>query len=714
MSRTRWVLAGVLLLGALTLILQTALTSKPADLAARSDGAHGPARGAVPIREPSASGGPEREPTRSDAAAASRARREDGALIVVSVEDPRDHGIGEASVAVRSDDGEPVGPRVRCDTDGHCTVGVESEGEYRVTAWDPAGAPLGSTSVYVDRLDGREFQARIECSPCGEFVGRVEGSRSTAAWVDLWVGSSLSLLARTPDDSIRVEPGGDFRFPSCAESLVLRARAPDRIGVDVAVARASPGTTSSIQLSLSAGRVVNGAIRTESGSAVPGAHIRAGAAAGFGRASDSAESSWRRESGVHVVTRSGPSGRFSLGALPRDAIPLLVEADGFLPRRVWIGAADREVSVVLSRGESLAGEVVSPAGDPIESAQVVLLGSNVGKRTTTTDGRGRFRFDGLPGNPEPCREDPPYLLAAWGSGFTPGAVDLSSLSESPALVLDQARGPLSGRLVVPEGREITEYELSLVSADPRRVCGWPPADLFELFGLRSISVSPDGSFGSPVASDARAWIEVHRGPALVGRHDVREDPLELVLPATSRYRGRVVTTDGTPIREFRVVVWPEEGGSDGAVTRGRALPFESSDGEFSIEARKGTSGVRVTVRAVGFSPQDIVLAGEWTEVVLRHLTDVEVRLVRSDGRPWEGTARVKLVNPETGAPLPCVDRQGVASVSVPARGGRAFLGSVPVGGVVVTAMLGEEQPRQVSHPVLLERVARQEVELLVP
>jgi hypothetical protein len=121
-------------------------------------------------------------------------------------------------------------------------------------------------------------------------------------------------------------------------------------------------------------------------------------------------------------------GHYRLGPLlPVEAL-LRIEADGLAAAEIAVtGLHPFEtlpLDVTLSRGSSVEGRVVTPAGAPLPGVRVqigAVFGDEVRGPIVESDGSGRFRIDGLPEEAPPLRRTVPETR--WSAFGDPKSVD---------------------------------------------------------------------------------------------------------------------------------------------------------------------------------------------------------------------------------------------------------------------------------------------------
>ncbi|AGC45245.1 PDZ domain-containing protein [Myxococcus stipitatus DSM 14675] len=347
---------------------------------------------------------------------------------------------------------------------------------------------------------------------------------------------------------------------------------------------------------------------------VSGARVRAWLR---GSAGGSEANPWRLASeGV-----SGEDGTLRLLAGPGDYL-LSAHAPGHAPARREatrpVGVAETAVELSLSTGVSLQGRVVAEGrNEPVPLADITLRpypGTAIAwaepvslpeeSAVATSDERGRFQLSNLaPGR---------YALTAEAPGFSPRTLRFLQVPTSAELVVGLwGAGTLEGFVVGAQGQPVAGAEV-LASGGPAPV---------------RATTSEGGGFAIEV--QAGTWVVTARQGASVGRipGSLSVAPgetlrgLTVTLGAASGLEGRVLASDGTPVREATLVASPS--GATGELGRATCGPegayrLELPPGDYDVRAQApGFAPTRVSAIVVpsgAFAPLDVKLEATTAEV----------------------------------------------------------------------------------------------------
>lgn len=136
------------------------------------------------------------------------------------------------------------------------------------------------------------------------------------------------------------------------------------------------------------------------------------------------------------------------------------------------------VEIVLAPGAVVAGRVLAPSGKPVAGAEVNVMGSDTSMsllNTTTSDGEGRYRLEGIsPGS---------YRIEATHKSYLPARRQLAVRAGDNALdfTFEEGSAQISGRVVDEAGAPVAGARVSLQKE-------WDPS------GLPSSSSDADGAF----------------------------------------------------------------------------------------------------------------------------------------------------------------------------------------------------------------------------
>lgn len=154
------------------------------------------------------------------------------------------------------------------------------------------------------------------------------------------------------------------------------------------------------------------------------------------------------------AVQTSEGGLFETLTLARRQWRLHIEAPGYAPLRTYpIDVGTDDLTLTLSFGRSITGTVTSTTGAPVRSVRVVAgkPRTSIDDKTSVTDDRGRFSFDGLSNDRYGITLDDEYWV------FEPATelVDLTDASDAPDL-----------RLTAVQGATITGYVQTSDKAKP--------------------------------------------------------------------------------------------------------------------------------------------------------------------------------------------------------------------------------------------------------
>lgn len=154
------------------------------------------------------------------------------------------------------------------------------------------------------------------------------------------------------------------------------------------------------------------------------------------------------------AVQTSEGGLFETLKLARRQWRLHIEAPGYAPLRTYpIDVGTHDLILTLSAGQSITGTVTSTTGAPVRSVRVVAgkPGNSIDVKTSVTDDRGRFSFDGLSNDRYGFTLDDEYWVFEDAAEF----VDLTDTSGAPNL-----------RLTAVQGATITGYVQTSDKAKP--------------------------------------------------------------------------------------------------------------------------------------------------------------------------------------------------------------------------------------------------------
>lgn len=320
---------------------------------------------------------------------------------------------------------------------------------------------------------------------------------------------------------------------------IVAAQAPGyAIGHSLAIVSSGADTVSQNRITLLRGTKLAGTVLDHKGNAVSGAHVVARSAGSFFHLQNP------KEDGV----ASDAKGHFEL-TVPQGTLQLIAVHDEHPPATSErIAVRDTEVGDVvieMQEGATIAGSVVTSAGDPVAWPTVRVLSKAVGGRGTHRqvigDKDGAFEVAGLP------KEELLVHGASQQASSEPTEVDMRSKSSQKNLTITLAvEGTIAGTVVDENGEPIAEAQ---VVATPDF---WEGADIEKLRarGPAFASTDGDGRFTIRGLPDTKFSLRASRGnqgggmgkgiPAKTGDSDVR-----VVLATSATIEGKVSLSDGS-------------------------------------------------------------------------------------------------------------------------------------------------------------------------
>ena len=498
---------------------------------------------------------------------------------------------------------------------------VKENGSFRV-AFAPK-TRRGSLELRA-RFSYLESKLRLEL-PLSEAPVVLEPVLGACVLVDLILPPELERLSADPIDvTLRSNPGGSWCKPRCErlgagryeiggvppqESRRLHVASPVFVDCSLDVQPLAPGQTLSLEVRPRPGVRITGRVVDETGAAIAEAELSA-----------------RSERG-RTETQSDSQGGFALAGIPPGDLSLKATHARHFPLELVLGeAADgderEDLRLVLPTGESLAGRVALPDGEPVAGAkiEVVLTDSeewSVTRRMSggETDREGRYRLTGL--------HRGEYWVRASLEGEPLDALHEARLGdqrvdrwteEREAIVVPgpkvdfvvQAGHELRVRVVDDRGLPIHKYSLSLLAVDLRSIHR-QTGDFFELdtgrIGRWRVQ-SESGGFVVHGVPNGEWELLVSAREHSKAKQRVRipaaEGPV-LKLTRDARLSGTVAGPGGVPIEQATVEVsrvsetkprW-ESGQSRAGKTEtsktGR-FKFRLSPGEWSVRAKSQGRG----------------------------------------------------------------------------------------------------------------------------
>jgi protocatechuate 3,4-dioxygenase beta subunit len=487
-----------------------------------------------------------------------------GASIEGAIVDPEGYAVEDALVRAEPDQGEAPAA-VRSDAAGRFVLASLEPGRYTIVARAEGFAP--TLAHDIELAEGRTARVPLRLWPGAAVTGRLVAGRGepatgTASFAQLdgspvpW--SVLGLLTDAAD------AGGRFRIaavPSGTHLLEVQGEGHAPLQRDVRVG----GRDVEVDLGdipLREGPGIRGWVRNPDGQPIAGARVRAFEARPLSTA---------QMGDVHTDADGG----FELEGLEPGTYRLVVSAEGHA-RALQQATAGTEAIVVLSPAAAISGLVLDESGDPVPSCEVVAWPSagSGASGDTASDGRGRFRIEGL-------AEDV-YVVQATAPGFAParvsdvrtavgaevdlGVMRLSAGARAVGTISDSRGDPVAGAVVTIDGpgddSAFAVGEALRASSDGE--------GRYEIRGLPSgLAVARARHPGYAEAVVSGIELDAARGPAEV----------DFVLTEGGRIEGQVRRRDWTSVPGAYVQMALE--GAD-PYTQGTTL-HPGPDGFFTAE-----------------------------------------------------------------------------------------------------------------------------------
>ena len=512
-------------------------------------------------------------------------------------------------------------------------------------AWAPGRLPRrvepSPAQVAARRLPALALERAATLS--GQVVDAAGRGIATA-----WIGAALRPGGEQLAAGATSDPGGGFTIGRLrpAELYHLRASKPGFMPARASALTARPGPgpragvpPPPVSLVLAAARPVVGRVVDPDGRAVAGAEVRIGEAPAPEARQRAALRAAKERAEPQAV--SDGQGRFRVAAVPALTVDVAVTRAGFARAelrsvKVPPGAGPVDLGrVALVPAAGVAGQVVDAAGRPIAGAAVFRVlhlrpahemadELREEEPETRTGADGRFVLSGLAaGTPLHLLVTAPDFLPATARGIRPP-------TPQPLLFRLEAGASLAGRVLDDEERPVpgAEIEIAWQPTVPGRELPAGPAV------TKQTTADGDGRFAVPglragvvvLAVDARGFVALRDVTATVPLPPGEEVTVRLERGAT--LEGRVVTTEGEPVPETRILAGPAAGVAD---AEGRFRVEGLAPGPQLVEARHPHYGRRERQVSVepGTNPVEFVFeAGQ----------EVSGRVVDRAGTPVAGAA----------------------------------------------------------------------------
>jgi protocatechuate 3,4-dioxygenase beta subunit len=447
-------------------------------------------------------------------------------------------------------------------------------------------------------------------------------------------------------------------------SLEILGGAPGYLRPDPASYFFAPDVRSAPTLALKPGAAIEGLVVDEAGQPVAGADaslsvkqdpgrmvIRMGAEPAVPRAVSSSRGSFR-------ISPVDPEKNYDMKVAATGFAPLTKDILGLEARRTMSG-----VRIEMSRGQSVAGQILDKDGKPVRDADASLRPASRGARMggmmiegpgggggsafkAASDGDGKFRITGVSAG----TYDLEVRHGGYAAKTVPGIevpkkaepVDVGSISLDPG-----AR--VNGLVSAPDGSPIEGVEIAIMKASSGPVMmagrGAPGTTPAAVTGADGRFALDDLESGKPVnLSFSRAgWVRKTES----GVEPPKTDPLLVTLEPASKVSGRVLGPDKKPVAGAVVNLTRTQSGgignqafkmimreSDNADDDGFFLFDNVSPGQISLGAV--ASGWQEAEMDGVDVPQGKDVTG--IEIPLKAGSVVAGRVLGPDGRPAIGAS----------------------------------------------------------------------------
>jgi RNA polymerase sigma factor (sigma-70 family) len=274
----------------------------------------------------------------------------------------------------------------QADADGRGGYRIDiPAGRYALTAWSDGY----SSDLVVAEIRGPE-RRDFRLQPAARLSGRVVtgADRAPVAGAEVRVQAVEAQAGAVPD-SVTTDDTGHFRIPELPPgSFQLTARRRGLVGAYLRpVTLAAAGAVADLEIAVSAGLTIGGAVRSSSGIPVRGARVRLRSAQG------------------RFLEQVGPlaTGRYLFQGLLPGEYRLDISAEGHVTE---VDAVDLRAAttrdLVLAPTTIVEVRVLTAAGEPAGGAQLdafaaraVTSGGAGNTRRAVADGQGRVTLDGF-------------------------------------------------------------------------------------------------------------------------------------------------------------------------------------------------------------------------------------------------------------------------------------------------------------------------------
>lgn len=523
-------------------------------------------------------------------------------------------GIANARVAVMA---QGTGPR---------SATTAHDGSFEVTGLTP-----GSSMVMVDKPEEMLREMRmttipqddllIEIPPGATLTGRVVDAESDSPIPSFAIGvsgdrSGAGIVIQTLPvvQNFENETGEFVLEHVTSDPAELIVRAPGYVEKRVRGIEAPAGETrEGLLVELERGTTVTGRVTDESGSALSGVRI-----------SRVEQSRMMGPPPVGGGTATDAEGRYEAGPFDGESVTLRFERDGYRDEVLDV-KLDRErvtADARLSRGATIAGQVVTESGAPVAGAAVsVSAGGPFDRNSTTSDSSGMFKLEGV--------GEATAQVTAEKSGYVPATEDVNpSAGRTLRLVLGEG-GTVAGRVRGLSPGELADTSVQVRSGATVRSARVDQSGAFRVDGVKAgtASVSATSRGFGPGRTSPVSTVEVARGG---------ETWVDIDMSGGYQISGEVMI-NGEPASDVMVTFIPAD-----PVVQTRSSATSDALGRYSANGLQAgayrVSAVRFGTSSMSWQGEYVVERDDRFDINIQGVT-IEGRVIdASTGRGVEGAA----------------------------------------------------------------------------
>lgn len=520
------------------------------------------------------------------------------------------------------------------------------------------------------RIREGEIEDGIELRlvPAAGVSGRVYEKSSDKPLPGLYVaaraerGLVTSTVMTGPNGSYAITGMGPGDYQVFVISPRLRFTPAAQLANEMSITLESAQTIEGLDFGLSFGAVIQGYVLDEDGRPVSRADVTISTKQGARMRTEKTD-----EEGYFACAGFNPGDHLilmgrKLGLVSPEPVPVTIPSQG----------SPDDVTLILSPGARISGQVVRGSGVPVQDASVYLTSPPASflrvNDVQSTGSEGTFAWDGLPagdytagvivqgsqeGTPPPTEEitvasgeqSPPVKLVWDGAGGE--AVSLASG--------ETGNRAIRGRVTDSEGNPISGVDINARAASGYSHMAQSLYDgTFEIAGI------------APGTYSLRAFHQEYT-PAEPQEVQAGEHNAVLVLQPPARASGQVIdAASGQPIQEFELAQvstrYLERQSSLAALGWQRVFDPE---GRFTVDVRLSRDPRVLVARARGYAPEhqplgDVAAGQDITNMVFRLKAGavVEGTVHTAAGQPVSGASIFQGRHEHRGAALARSDAQG--------------------------------------------------------